>query len=195
MLLLVFFAGFTALEVMPGLKGTDADKSFMLVVQKYYPAWVVGSIAAAGALAALVPAAVQLLAAASIVSKNVFADYGIVQGAAAQTRTSRILVLVVALLAFGFWALAKTTLVGLLLIGYNGITQLFPGVVLGITTRRPPALAVAAGIIAGILVLIYFAVTSQGQLAGINTGLIALAVNALVLALTTPVFRAARSSS
>jgi len=137
MLLLVFFAGFTALEVMPGLKGTDADKSFMLVVQKYYPAWVIGAIAAAGALAALVPAAVQLLAAASIVSKNVFADYGIVQGTAAQTRTSRILVLVVALLAFGFWALAKTTLVGLLLIGYNGITQLFPGVVLGVAARHP----------------------------------------------------------
>jgi len=56
-------------------------------------------------------------------------------------------VLVVALLAFGFWALAKVTLVGLLLIGYNGITQLFPGVVLGVATRRP-ALAVGAGIVA-----------------------------------------------
>ena len=139
MLLLVFFAGFTALEVMPGLKGPAADQSFMLVVQKHYPAWVLGFVAAAGTLAALVPAAVQLLAAASIVGKNVFADYGFARGEAAQTRTTRILVLVVALLAFGFWALAKTTLVGLLLIAYNGITQLFPGVVLGIASRRPPA--------------------------------------------------------
>jgi len=195
MLLLVFFAGFTALEVMPGLKGSDADKSFMLVVQKFYPAWVVGAIAAAGALAALVPAAVQLLAAASIVAKNVFADNGVARDPAAQTRTTRILVLVVALLAFGFWALAKTSLVGLLLIGYNGITQLFPGVVLGVTARRPPALAVAAGIIAGILVLIYFAATSQGQLAGINTGLIALAINALVLAVSAPLLRGTRTST
>ena len=192
MLLLVFFAGFTALEVMPGLKGPAADQSFMLVVQKYYPAWIVGSVAAAGALAALVPAAVQLLAAASIVGKNVFADYGFARDEASQTRVTRILVIVVALLAFGFWALAKTTLVGLLLIAYNGITQLFPGVVLGIAERRPPALAVGAGLIAGILTLIYFTWTGQGQLAGINTGLIALAINALVLGVTALLMRGAR---
>ncbi|MBV8644880.1 MAG: sodium:solute symporter family protein, partial [Candidatus Eremiobacteraeota bacterium] len=86
MLLLVFFAGFTALEVMPGLQGSAADQSFMLVVQKYYSPWVLGFVASAGTLAALVPAAAQLLAAASIVGKNVFADYGITRDAAAQTR-------------------------------------------------------------------------------------------------------------
>ena len=181
MLLLVFFAGFAALEILPGLKGPAADQSFMLVVQKSYPAWVLGIIAAAGTLAALVPASGQLLAAASIVGKNVLADYGIARDPAAQTRATRILVLVVALLAFAFWALAKTTLVGLLLIGYNGITQLFPGVVLGLSPRRPPAAAVGAGIITGVVVLIGFAVSNQGQVIGINTGLIALAANAAVL--------------
>jgi solute:Na+ symporter, SSS family len=185
MLLLVFFAGFAALEVLPGLKGPAADQSFMLVVQKYYPAWILGIVAAAGTLAALVPASVQLLAAASIVGKNVLADYGVARDAAAQTRATRILVLVVALLAFVFWALAKTTLVGLLLIGYNGITQLFPGVVLGVAARRPPALAVGAGIVAGVIALIWFAASGQGQVMGVNTGLVALAVNAAVLALTT----------
>lgn len=183
MLLLVFFAGFTALEVLPGLKGPAADQSFMLVVQKTYSPWVLGFVAAAGTLAALIPAAGQLLAAASIVGKNVFADYGIARDPAAQTRTTRILVLVVALLAFGFWALAKVTLVGLLLIGYNGITQLFPGVVLGVATRRPPALAVGAGIVAGLLTLVYFALINTGQVTGINTGLIALAINIAVTAL------------
>ena len=183
MLLLVFFAGFTALEVLPGLKGPAADQSFMLVVQKTYSPWVLGFVAAAGTLAALIPAAGQLLAAASIVGKNVFADYGIARDPAAQTRTTRILVLVVALLAFGFWALAKVTLVGLLLIGYNGITQLFPGVVLGVATRRPPALAVGAGLVAGILTLVYFALINTGQVTGINTGLIALAINIAVTAL------------
>jgi solute:Na+ symporter, SSS family len=185
MLLLVFFAGFTALEVLPGLKGSAADQSFMLVVQKHYSPWVLGFVAAAGTLAALVPAAGQLLAAASIVGKNVFADYGLTRDAAAQTRTTRILVLVVAVLAFAFWALAKTTLVGLLLIGYNGITQLFPGVVLGIAARRPPAVAVGAGIIAGLLTLVYFARSGTSQAAGINTGLVALAINAAVLGIVT----------
>ncbi|HEY4439547.1 MAG TPA: sodium:solute symporter family protein, partial [Candidatus Elarobacter sp.] len=182
MLLLVFFAGFTALEVLPGLKGPAADQSFMLVVQKYFPPWILGFVAAAGTLAALIPASGQLLAAASIVGKNVFADYGIVRDEASATRTTRILVIVVALLAFAFWALAKSTLVGLLLIGYNGITQLFPGAVLGVMARRPPWFAVAAGIIAGLAVLVIF---GQGQLAGINMGLVALAVNALVLGVVT----------
>jgi solute:Na+ symporter, SSS family len=185
MLLLVFFAGFAALEIVPGLKGTEADQSFMLVVQKYYSAPVLGFVAAAGVLAGLVPASVQILAAASIVAKNVFADYGFARSEAAQTRLTRILVLVVALLAFGFWALARTTLVGLLLIAYNGITQLFPGVVLGLAARRPPALAVGAGIVCGVLTLIFFTLTGTGQVAGINTGLVALAVNAVVLSLLT----------
>jgi len=194
MLLLVFFAGFTALEVMPGLAGQVADQSFMLVVQKYYPAWVLGCLAAAGTLAALVPAAGQLLAAASIVGKNVFADYGIARDPVAQTRTTRVLVLVVALLAFGFWAYNRQTLVGLLLIGYNGIAQLVPGVVLGVTSRRPSALPVGAGIVAGLVTLVYFAwPTAQvsGKIVapphttfytGINTGLIALAINIVVTA-------------
>ncbi len=89
MLLLVFFAGFAALEIVPGLKGAAADQSFMLVVQKYYPAWVLGLVAAAGVLAGLVPASVQILAAASIVAKNVFADNGIARDDAAQTRLTR----------------------------------------------------------------------------------------------------------
>ncbi len=196
MLLLVFFAGFTALEVVPGLKGPAADQSFMLIVQKDYPAWILGIVAAAGTLAGLVPAAGQLLAAASIVGKNVFADYGFAADEAAQTRITRILVLVVAVLAFGFWAIAKTTLVGLLLIGYNGVTQLFPGVVLGVTNRRPSALAVGAGIVAGSRARV-FAATGTGQIDGVNTGLIALIVNIIVLAIAgvlTPARRPAVAS-
>ena len=73
-LLLVYFAGWTALLLIPGLPGTRVDESFMLVVQRYYPPWVLGGVAAAGCLAGLVPASVQLLAAASILSKNVLAD-------------------------------------------------------------------------------------------------------------------------
>jgi SSS family solute:Na+ symporter len=187
MLLLVFFAGFTALEVVPGLKGPQADQSFLIVVQKFYPSWVLGFICAAGALAGLVPASVQVLAAASIVAKNVFADNGLVRGASAQTRLTRVLVLVVALLAFGFWALAKATIVGLLLIGYNGITQLFPGVILALREHRPPAVAVGAGIVAGLIVLVWFTIAGQSVVSGINTGFIALAVNVIVLGIVAAV--------
>ena len=181
MLLLVYFAGFTALLVMPGLKGPAADQSFMLVVQKYYSPWILGFVAAAGCMAGLVPASVQILAAASIVSKNVLGDtFGIAKTSAQQTRATRILVLVVAGLAFAFWALAKTTLVGLLLIAYTGITQLFVGVVLSFAPHRPSAAGIAAGILTGIGTLAAFAVAGTSIVGGINVGLVALGLNALV---------------
>jgi SSS family solute:Na+ symporter len=174
MLLLVYFAGFTALLILPGL----------LVVQRYYSPWILGFIAAAGCLAGLVPASVQILAAASIVSKNVLGDtFGIAKTSAAQTRATRILVLVVAILAFGFWALAKTTLVGLLLIAYTGITQLFPGVALSFAPNRPRAAGVAAGILTGIAVLAAFALTGTTIVGGVNVGIVALGLNIVVTVL------------
>jgi SSS family solute:Na+ symporter len=185
MLLLVYFAGFTALLVLPGLKGPAADQSFMLVVKQYYSPWILGFIAAAGCLAGLVPASVQILAAASIVSKNVLSDtFGIAKTSAERTRATRILVLVVAVLAFAFWALARTTLVGLLLIAYNGITQLFPGVALSFAPRRPSAAGVAAGILCGIAALAAFAMTGTSVVGGVNVGVVALAFNAAVAIVT-----------
>src|SRR5258708_19395613 len=70
MLLLVYFAGFTALLIKPGLKGSEVDQSFMLVVQEHYAPWVLGLVGAAGCLAALVPAPAQILPAASLLSPH-----------------------------------------------------------------------------------------------------------------------------
>ena len=160
-------------------------------MQKYYSPWVLGLVAAAGALAGLVPASVQILAAASIVSKNILGDIlGIAKTSAEQTRATRILVLVVATFAFVFWVFAKTTLVGLLLISYNGITQLFPGVILSFARVRPSALGVAAGIIAGIAALAIFALRGTSIISGINIGVIALALNFAVVIAVGYVLRA-----
>ncbi len=180
MLLLVYFAGFTALLVVPGLKASAADQSFMLVVQQYYPPWVLGIVAGAGALAGLVPASAQLLAAASVFSRNVLAPYGIAADERSQLLVTRLLVLIVAALALGFWLIAKTTLVGLLLIAYNGITQLFPGAIYTLTGVRATAFGVGAGIITGIALLIVFTATGTTTFYGLNIGFFALIGNALV---------------
>ncbi|MBD5634054.1 MAG: sodium:solute symporter family protein [Candidatus Eremiobacteraeota bacterium] len=185
MLLLVYFAGFTALLVVPGLKGTAADQSFLLVVQRYYPPWVLGSVAFAGCLAALVPASGQILGAASLFTKNVLGDgFGIATSDAERLRTTRILVVVVAALALGWWLAARTSLVGLLLIGYSGVTQFFPGVVLALGTGRFAAAAVGAGIACGIVVVILAAALAMPTLFGLNVGLFALFVNVAVAVAT-----------
>ena len=179
LLLLVYFAGWTALLLIPGLEGARMDESFMLVVQRYYPPWVLGTVAAAGCLAGLVPASVQLLAAASILSKNVLADQlGVAREPQAQIRATRGLVLLVAGAAFFFWLVAKASLVGLLLIAYNGITQLFPGVTLSFLRRRPAALSIGSGITTGIVVLVWVAFKNVTIVYGLNIGLVALAANA-----------------
>ena len=196
MLLLVYFAGFTALAVMPGLTGPAADQSFLLVVQRYYPAWVLGLVAFAGCLAALVPASGQILGAASLFAKNVLGDgLAIATTDAARLRATRILIVVVAALALGWWLAARTSLVGLLLIGYSGVTQFFPGVVLGLGTRRPPALAIGAGIVAGLLVVVCGAALHASTVVGLNIGLFALVVNVAVAAIGTAFVSARRTAS
>lgn len=178
MLLLVMFAGFTALLVAPGLKGADADRAFMLVVQQHYPAWVLGGVAAAGCLAALIPASGQLLAAASIVVKNVLGDWlNVATSDRSRTTATRVLVLVVAVLALWFWASAQRTLVDLLLIGYNGVAQFFPGTVLAFSWRRTTAFGVGSGIVAGLATLAVLAKLGMATVGGFNVGLVALAVN------------------
>ena len=190
MLLLVYFAGWTALLLIPGLQGPKADESFMLVVQRYYPPWVLGTIAAAGCLAGLVPASVQLLATASILSKNVLADqFGVARDPATQTWATRGCVLLVAFAAFFFWLEAKATLVGLLLIAYNGITQLFPGVALSFLPRRPAAGSIAAGILTGIVILAWASTHAVSVAAGLNIGLVALAANGATVAICELIHR------
>ena len=196
MLLLVFFAGFTALEVMPGLKGPAADQSFMLVVQKHYSAWSSASSPRRARSRRSSPPPVQLLAAASIVGKNVFADYGFARDEAAQTRVdahprARRRAARVRLLGAREDD-ARRLAADRLQRDHAALPRRRPGhrgtPSAGARRRRRPS-------IAGILTLIYFTWTGQGQLGGINTGLVALAINALVLAVTALLMRGDRRVS
>jgi solute:Na+ symporter, SSS family len=183
--LFVFIAGLTALAVVPGLKGPAADQSFMLLLQRYYPAWVLGLVAGAGCLAALLPASVLLLGAASIFSKNVLTDaFGVATTDRARLLWTRLLVLIVAVFALVLWIFAKTSLVDLLLFYYNGITQLLPGIIFALVWKRVSAWAVGAGLLAGELVAAYSLHVSSGPW-GINAGFLALLANVAVCSAVT----------
>jgi SSS family solute:Na+ symporter len=173
----VLLAGFTALLVVPGLKGPAADQSFVLLLQHYFPAWVVGLVAAAGCLAALLPASVLLLGAASIFSRNVIGH----------TRYVRVMVLICAVLALVLWIYEKTSLVDLLLFYYNGIAQLAPGVMFALFWKRVSAWAVAAGLIVGEVLAMYALHQTFGP-GGLNPGLLALCANTIVVVLVALAF-------
>ncbi|HEX6802190.1 MAG TPA: sodium:solute symporter family protein, partial [Terriglobales bacterium] len=70
---LVVFVGFAAVLVLPGLK--NGDLSMLLMVRKTFPAWFLGIIGGAGALTAMIPAAIQLLTGATLYSKNLFKPF------------------------------------------------------------------------------------------------------------------------
>lgn len=187
-LLLMMFAGLSASLIVPGLHGTAVDRSFLMVAQRFYPPWVLGSVAAAGALAALVPAGALLLAAASVFVKNVLGAFGIATADAARLRVTRALVVVVALLALAFWLEAQRTLVELLLIYYSGIAQFVPGVVSALLWRRATAWGVAAGMTVGMALAVGLQTAGIAP-EGLNPAAIALVANAVVMvavSLATP---------
>ncbi|MGP8100908.1 MAG: sodium:solute symporter family protein [Candidatus Cybelea sp.] len=181
-LALMLLSGFTASLVTPGLKGTEVDQSFLLVVQHFYPGWILGLVTAAGALAALVPASALLLAGASVITKNVAGDaFNLATSDASRTLLTRVLVIVVALLALAVWLVAQKTVVELLLLYYNGVAQFAPGAIATFAwPRRATSWGVAAGIIVGLCIAMPLALLNIAPW-GINVGLLGLGANVITL--------------
>lgn len=99
--LFVFFVGFAAVLVVPGLKGSDADLSLFRIVKHTFDPWLVGLIGGAGLLTALVPGSMLLITAATILAKNV---YGVIVPSRSEHEVgvvARSLVPALALLALG----------------------------------------------------------------------------------------------
>ena len=193
-ILFVFFAGFAAFLVVPGLKGADADLSLLRVSKQAFDPWAVGVIGAAGLLTALVPGSMILISATTILAQNIFRV--LVPGTSDRTTAllARGLVPVTAFAAAVMALRGGDAIVTLLLMGYNFVTQLFPALILSLGTRpRIGAAAAFAGIAAGELTVAAISVSGSSIatlipsapqfLKDLNVGIIALAVNVIVLAI------------
>ena len=175
----VFFAGFTAVLVVPGLQ--NGDMSLLTIVPKSFPAWFLGIIGGAGALTAMVPAGIFSLTAATLFAKNLYRPLF----APAMTddqiaRLARGMVVVLSLICLYFAVYSSTTLVSLLLLGYSGVTQFFPGVVLGLYWKRATLRGVFAGLVAGVATVAFLAVTKRDLFFGFDAGFVALCLNFIV---------------
>jgi solute:Na+ symporter, SSS family len=178
---LLFFVGFTAILVMPGLK--NGDLALLAAVRQAFPPWLLGLVGGAGALTAMVPAAILILTASTLFAKNFFrplfmpsmSDDGV-------ARLAKLLVLVITAAAMYFAIYSSTTLVGLLLFAYSGIAQFFPGVVLGLYWNRVNGAGVFAGIVAGVCAGMILTFTKHDPVLGMNAGFVALCVNLAITA-------------
>ena len=175
-LTLMLFVGFAAVLVLPNLR--DGDLSLLAMVRKTFPPWFLGIIGGAGALTAMVPAAILVLSSATVFAKNLFRPLfapGINDHQVA--RIARLMVVVISLISLYLAIHGSTTLVSLLLLAYAGITQLFPGVVLGLFWKRVSMSGVFAGLIFGVASMAILFLTKHDPCLGLSAGFLGLCLN------------------
>ena len=147
----------------------------------------------AGALTAMVPAAIFILTAATLFAKNLYRPVF----APAMTddqvgKLARSMVIVLGLISLYLAIYSSTTIVSLLLTGYAGVTQFFPGVVLGLYWKRVTTAAVFGGMTAGVTTTAFLMLSHRDPLFGLSAGFLALCLNFLVTvfgSLLTPALR------
>ena len=158
----IIIVGYTCFLLAPGLK--DPDHAMLITLTRYFPAWVAGLVGAGGTAAAISTSSALTLSACTLFSRNIYQRGIRPQASNDQTaRLARALVPVVTIMAVILTFMRPKMLVTLLLLGYSGITQFFPGVFLGLFWRRVTRAGVYAGMMAGI-----------GALLAINFGLLRL---------------------
>jgi SSS family solute:Na+ symporter len=153
-------------------------------------------VGGAGALTAMVPASIFILSAATLFAKN------LCRPLIAPTMTddqvavlARAMVILLGLISLALAIFSSSTLVSLLLTGYAGITQFFPGVVLGLYWQRVTMRAVFAGMIAGVATAAFLMLSHRDPVFGLSAGFLALCLNFLIVfavSLSVPVAAADR---
>jgi len=183
----MFFAGFTALLVIPGL--ANGDLAMLTLVRRSFPPWFLGLIGGAGALTAMVPAAIFILTASTLFAKNLYRP--LIAPAMTDDQVARLArgtVVVLGSVSLALAIFTSTSLVSLLLIGYAGVSQFFPGVVLGLYWRRVTAGAVLIGVLAGVVTAMALMLTHHDPCFGVSAGFLALCLNFLLVVLLSVVW-------
>jgi SSS family solute:Na+ symporter len=179
-LALIIFAGCAAILVAPGLK--NGDLALLTAVRETFPPWVLGVIGGAGALTAMVPAAIHILTASTLVAKNVYRP--LFAPAMSDDNigwVARIAVVVITAVALYLSVHSSTTLVGLLILAYSGVGQFAPGIVLGIYSKRVTSAGILSGLLTGLALTGYLVFTRRDPICGINAGLVGLSANVAVV--------------
>jgi SSS family solute:Na+ symporter len=177
---LMIFVGFSALLVLPKLN--NGDLALLTVVRNTFPPWFLGIIGGAGALTAMVPAAIQILTAATLFSKNICRPVLAPRMTDRHVATlAKIMVLVLTSGALYLAIHSSVSLVSLLLMGYAGVAQFFPGVVLGLYSKKVSAAGIFSGLFCGVALVGFLILTKRDPWMGLNPGFIALFLNFAVV--------------
>lgn len=181
---LMLFVGFGAILIVPGLR--NGDLALLAVVRRTFSPWVLGVIGGAGALTAMVPSAILILTAAALFAKNFYRPVFAATMSDDQVgRLARIMVLVISAATLCLAIYSSISLVSLMLLGYDGVAQFLPGVVLGLYWKRATMAGVSAGMMVGLVLTIVMVLSKRDPFMGLNAGFLALCANFLVCALVS----------
>jgi solute:Na+ symporter, SSS family len=179
-LVFIFFAGFATVLAVPDV--SNGDLALLTAVRRSFPPWFLGVVGGAGALTAMVPASILMLTAATLFAKNLFRPlFSPTMSDDQVARLARATVVVIGLISLMIAVFTSSTLVSLLLTGYAGVTQFFPGVLLGLYWRRVSTAAVFAGLIAGVAGAVGLMVSHHDPLFGVSAGFLALCLNFIIV--------------
>ena len=188
-LALMFFAGFAAVLTVPHLR--DGDLAVLIAAQQIFPPWFLGVIGGAGALTAMVPAAILILTAATLFAKNLcrpllaptLTDDGV-------ARLARVMVVLLGAVSLALAIHGSSTIVSLLLTAYAVMAQCFPGVVLGLYWGRVSGRGVFVGMIVGVVTAASLMAAHRDPVFGLNAGFVGLCVNLAVTVCASLLFPA-----
>jgi SSS family solute:Na+ symporter len=130
-----------------------ADQAVALLIQQMAPPWLAGGLLGALVVAALVPAAVMSIGAATLFARNIYVEY--VNPAATneqETRVARSMSLLVKIGALGFaLGFHNQNAIQLHLLGAIWVLQTLPALLLGLLRVPPSRTALLAGWLAGMV--------------------------------------------
>jgi len=176
----IFFAGFASVLIVPGM--ANGDLALLTVVRQSFPPWFLGIVGGAGALTAMVPASIFILTAATLFTKNLYRPLLAPAMSDDQVaRLARAMVVVLGLISLALAIFSSSSLVSLLLTGYAGVSQFFPGVLLGLYWKRVSPTAVFAGLVTGVASAVALMVSHHDPLFGVSAGFLALCLNFVIV--------------
>ncbi|MFP1628974.1 sodium:solute symporter [Streptomyces sp. 5K101] len=175
-----------------------SELAIPLLVLDLAPGWAAGLLLGAIVVAALVPAAVMSIGAATLFARNVYLEFVNPTATAAQvTRMARLMSLVVKVGALAFaLGLRDQAAINLHLLGAVWVLQILPTIALGLLHRTPHRVSLLAGWLLGMVVGTAL-VNASGYSSLVSlalgpvevqvyAGVVGLAVNLGVVALTSP---------
>ncbi|WP_413102052.1 sodium:solute symporter family protein [Streptomyces sp. Inha503] len=177
--------GFTGMLVArPGGAG-DPDGILLTLAQGALPGWATGLVVVAAAASAMVPAGAMCVGISTLVARNLLPA----RREAARMAVNHSVVVLAIGLALTLGILRPGLLADLQLLTVSGFIQIVPGLLAAIGRRR---LLTAPGALAGLVTgeaVVTWLTLAEVETHHVNAGLVALAVNVLVAAAVTALFR------